>query len=252
VEIVDFRCNVCGAMSSARRDEIDREIPGCPCGSTLRWRSVIHVLSLGLFGKSLAIDDFPTDHARRGIGMSDWDGYALRLPAKLDYVNTFLERDPRLDITEFNPKLESQLDFIISSDVFEHVPPPVERAFENSRRMLRPGGVLVLTVPYSLEPHTREHFPELFEYRVEVRDGGRVLLNTTRDGRQQEFDDLVFHGDTACAGGSLEMRVFSRADLLAQLERAGFRDITTHDEPELAFGIEWHVDWSLPISARAP
>ncbi len=55
-----------------------------------------------------------------------------------------------------DPKLEGQLDFVISSDVFEHVPPPVDIAFENTRRMLRPGGLFVLEgyTPAQLEYKT--------------------------------------------------------------------------------------------------
>jgi SAM-dependent methyltransferase len=252
VEILEFRCNICGTRSEARRATLERESRSCDtCGSTMRWRSIIHLLSLALFEKSRAIADFPTDHGVRGIGLSDWPGYAARLPSRLDYVNTFLDADPQLDIAEFHPKLEGQLDFILSSDVFEHVPPPVHRAFVNSRRMLRPGGVLVLTVPYHDDRATKEHFPNLHDFRVETREGKRVLVNITPGGDREEFEDLVFHGDTASTNGSLEMRDFGEADIVEHLHEAGFTDIHIHREPALEHGIEWRVPWSLPISARA-
>ncbi len=97
-------------------------------------------------------------------------------------------------------------DFIISSDVFEHVVPPVSRAFENVWKMLKPGGVFVLTVPYGAQRETVEHFPELNEFSIVERDGSFVLRNKTRTGVLQEFNDLVFHGGPRT---TLEMRVFS-------------------------------------------
>ena len=57
-------------------------------------------------------------------------------------------------------------DFIIASDVFEHIAPPVSRAFVNARRLLKPGGVMIFSVPFSLEADTVERFPELFDYRL--------------------------------------------------------------------------------------
>jgi len=46
------------------------------------------------------------------------------------------------DICRFDPALESSFDVIVSLQVLEHVR-PLERAMENMRRYLRPGGTLV-------------------------------------------------------------------------------------------------------------
>ena len=252
VDNLPFQCNICGSRTSAPLPAFERDTPSCGvCGSIVRWRAVVHLLSTGLFGESLAIRDFPESTHLHGLGMSDWVGYAELLPFKLDYANTFVDRDPQLDITVFKPKLEGQLDFVISSDVFEHVPPPVDVAFENTRRMLKPGGLFVLTVPYRIDLPTQEHFPGLNEYSIEVRDGHRVLVNITKDGERQEFDNLVFHGDTASQDGSLEMRVLSEDDIVRHLAAAGFTDIHVCREPEERFGIRWEAPWSLPITARA-
>ena len=120
------------------------------CGSSPRARAIIRVLSLGLFGQNLLLPDFPVSREVSGLGMSDWDGYAVRLAEKFRYTNTYFHQEPRLDIS--GPQLAECLlqssDFIISSEVFEHVVPPVRRAFENTFKMLKPGGILVLTVPY--------------------------------------------------------------------------------------------------------
>ena len=48
---------------------------------------------------------------------------------------------------------------------------------------------------------------------------------------------------------TLEMRVFSRADLLAHLEATGFTAIEFHSAPCFRYGIWWQNPFSLPISA---
>lgn len=244
-----FRCNICGSACCAPIEKLQRETPSCECcGSTVRTRSIIHVLSLALFGESRVLPDFPVDRKVRGIGLSDWDGYADGLARKVDYTNTYYHKEPRLDIGATDQPLAGSLQFLISSDVFEHVAPPVDRAFANAARLLRPGGVFVLTVPYTLNAETVEHFPELHSYEVVEQRGEQILLNTTASGQEQIFKNLVFHGGD---GSTLEMRVFCETAVLAHLQKAGFKDITVHRGPEFKFGIYQPQTWSLPISARA-
>ena len=101
-------------------------------------------------------------------------------------------------------------DFIVASDVFEHVAPPVSRAFDNARKLLKPGGKLIFTVPFSLERgHASSTFPDLHDWTIAERDGAWTARQHARaDGREQTFDDLVFHGGP---GSTLEMRLSSRA-----------------------------------------
>ena len=126
------------------------------------------------------------------------------LQRKLAYTNTFFHQPPRLDIQDPDPGFFGRHDFVISSDVLEHVVPPVATAFVNLHRLLKPGGVLAFTVPYAPEGETREHFPELHAFRIEGEGRNRRLLNTTRDGRSQAFGDLCFQARGA--GRSLESR----------------------------------------------
>jgi SAM-dependent methyltransferase len=243
-----YRCNICGKSSEGKVTEFGREEPSClKCGSTVRMRSIIYLLSNELLGKNLALPDFPKRSDIVGIGMSDWEGYAVPLARKLSYKNTYYHGRPYLDITRIDPRLENTLDFLISSDVFEHVAPPVSVAFENAYKLLKPRGLFIFTAPYSKNEQTKEHFPELYDYRI-IKNGGRsILKNLTKDGREQVFEDLVFHGG---AGLTLEMRVFSEASLMKELGRAGFSEVTIHKEEDLEHGIFWPYDWSLPITAR--
>jgi SAM-dependent methyltransferase len=245
-----FTCNVCGTAARAAREALDREIPSCgTCSSTVRARAVVHVLSCCLFERSLTLDEFPERPRLTGLGLSDWEGYAERLAGKLGYRNTYYHREPYLDIAAIPGELEQTCDFLISSDVFEHVPPPVEAAFANTFRLLKPGGVLVLTVPYTLDERTVEHFPTLDRYAIYEFEGRRIVVNLSASGGWEVFDEPVFHGG---AGEILEMRIFARNDLLARLQAAGFEQVREWGEDYPVFGIRWAGPWSLPISARRP
>jgi SAM-dependent methyltransferase len=246
-----FYCNICSKLSLTDVRRLDRETPTCQaCHSNARVRAVIQVLSTELFHENLLLPDFPTRREIHGLGMTDWEGYAVKLAEKFAYQNTYYHKEPRLDIAAANIASEfTGKDFIISSDVFEHVVPPVSRAFENVWKMLKPGGVFVLTVPYSTQQETVEHFPELNEFSVVERDGSFVLRNKTRTGVVQEFNDLVFHGGP---GTTLEMRVFSETALIQHLKDAGFAHIKVHQTADLVHGIWWPQPWSLPLSARRP
>src|SRR3712207_3511284 len=84
--LVKFQCNICSTRSMAPIGSLTREEPTCQgCGSTVRMRTVIHVLSEELFGRSLALADFPHRPDYSGIGLSDWEVYARRLAEKLSY-----------------------------------------------------------------------------------------------------------------------------------------------------------------------
>ncbi len=207
----------------------------------------MYALSIALFGKALTLPEFPEKKELLGKGMSDWDGYAKPLSKKLGYINTYYHKVPKLDITNITAQDEQSVDFLVSTDVFEHVAPPVSVSFENARKMLKPGGAFVFSVPYGLEGDTQEHFPNLHEFTLETRDGKRTLINRTRDGRMEEFSDLVFHGGE---GETIEMRVFSESGLLKDLQQAGFNDVQIMKDPYFEFGIYWPSPWSLPILAR--
>lgn len=207
-------------------------------------------LSQQLHGKIIPLPQFPKQKHISGLGMSDSKIYAQPLGRIFAYTNTFYHKRPRLDITAVPPELTGSMDFVISSDVFEHVPPPVERAFTNLYRILKPGGFCILSVPYTGQGETREHFPELHDFKIVYAKGKPRLLNTTRDGRNQVFDTLCFHGG---GGATLEMRLFSRRSLLESLHAAGFNHVEfcTSDIPE--YGIFKGDDLaSLPIVIRKP
>jgi SAM-dependent methyltransferase len=236
-DLLHFTCNICGRPATYPIKALTREGSSCYyCGSTVRMRSVIHALSMELFSNSFVITDFPHRPDITGIGLSDWEGYAIRLDKKLGYTNTFYHQKPFLDISADDASAFGKYDFILCSDVFEHVAPPVTKAFANLYRLLKPGGVLIFSVPYRAG-ETEEHFPELSHYSIQKEGSEWVLQNETTDHRHQKFTSLTFHGGP---GTVLEMRVFGKDSLSKQFVEAGFAQPTSHTEEVRQFGIVWN------------
>jgi SAM-dependent methyltransferase len=86
---------------------------------------------------------------KRGIGnetggLGSGEGYKY---GKLDYVG---------DIWDINES-DSKFDVILCTEVFEHIPYPIETLKEFSR-LLKPGGVLLLTAPSNCLRHMDPYF----------------------------------------------------------------------------------------------
>jgi hypothetical protein len=246
---VTFQCNICGQANHSGQEDaagFGRDEASCgQCGSTVRLRALMRTLSVEIFGIPLPLDDFPVMKSVRGLGLADDLECSRRLAAKFDYRNTFYHAAPRLDIAQ-PADGPARYDFVLAGDIFEHVAPPVERAFANLRALLEPHGFLAMTVPYSPAGGTREHFPELRDFGLVTVAGRTALVNRTAAGEWQIFDDLVFHGGH---GSTLELRIFGEPALRDMLAAAGFPrvDVTTEGDPR--FGIVHREAWSLPIVA---
>ena len=247
--MTDFTCNICAKPNPTAGGEFGREEASCSwCGSSVRMRGLLRALSTEIFGVNLTLPEFPRVKSLRGLGLSDSAQYADQLAFKFDYRNTFFDREPRLDLSNPSARELGTYDFIVSSEIFEHVTPPAANAFENAFRLLKPAGVLVLTVPYSIEGDTKEHFSGLGQFGL-AQVGNRVLLvNLTAGGEIQVHNNLVFH--FGGSGPALEMREFSESGLRNELTRAGFREIQIYSDNFPAFGIGNSEFWSLPIAAR--
>jgi SAM-dependent methyltransferase len=213
----------------------------------VRLRGLATLLSTEIFGVPLALPDMPKMKALRGFGMSDPPTLAARLADTFDYTNTFYHQAPKVDIVRPDDTEWGRYDFIVSSEVMEHVPPPVEHAFRNLYKLLKPNGVLLLTVPYGVGMPPQEHFPDLYEFALASPGGKTVLVNRRRDGATEVFENLCFHGGD---GSTLELRVFTEDLLIATLKAAGFDDVRIASESVVEFGVEHAESWSLPIVAR--
>jgi len=244
--MITFTCNLCGISNTV--EAIPWEAPTCSnCGSNVRMRAIIYMLAMELFGEARLLPEFPRCDTVKGFGMSDAQCYSTLLSEKVNYTNTFYDREPYLDITESHSDQHGSYDFILSSDVFEHVAPPIERAFEEAFRLLKPHGVLCITVPSVIADQTVEHYPDLNQYTVIELAGEHVLINRKKDRTLEVHDNLVFHGGI---GATLEMRLFAQADLVRKLRDAGFSDVVLQMEPVERFGIVFDGPWSRPLVAR--
>ena len=220
-------------------------------GYNIRFRAICYVLSLKLFNKIYILKDIVSNKNIRGIGMSDssWSNICAE---KFNYVNTYYHTSPFLDIyNDLHVNMYSNLDFIISSDVFEHINPypGIQIAFDNMYKMLKKDGFIVFSVPFTYLEH-KEHYPSLYRYEIKNENNKYLLYNITKDEKEEIFNNLVFHGGP---GSTLEMRVYSHDSLMKYLSNAGFKNITFYDPEEYTdmkkYGIFWENKCSLIISA---
>ncbi|MBM4316279.1 MAG: class I SAM-dependent methyltransferase [Deltaproteobacteria bacterium] len=245
-----YRCNITGQYFTLENQDKGRE----KCnrfGFTSRDRAIVYCLlnKLGYFKQILNKIKNPQI---TGIGMTDSPALSKALYGSFSYTNTFFHQEPLLDI--YNLKHINQfknLDFIICSEVFEHISPypGLDIAFSNLYNMLKQNnGILIFSVPYNLQKHY-EHFPALYNYQIINQNNNYILYNTTIEEKKEQFTDLIFHGGP---GETLEMRQFSKQSLEKYLSEAGFNHITFHDidQDMQEFGIFWELPISLIISAE--
>jgi SAM-dependent methyltransferase len=261
-----FRCNVCGCNGIfSEAHFINPELPSCAnCRSNVRFRWIVHRLSCELFGCSIPLPDFPANPSIRGIGLTDPAPLAAVLAERFTYRNTYLTAEPRLDI-RCDPSPVGDLDFLIASEVFEHVEPPVMAAFHNAARLLKPSGFLLFTSPWVWDgdPHTA--IPELFDWTL-ARDGERYLIvNRTADGREERFCDMVYDGGPGPSLGRTREH-FPNLKLWRLVENSGtyllintredgtvetFSNLVFHEGPGLALEMRLFTKNGIEQSLRA-
>ena len=229
-----FLCNVCGTRNRLPRWRLTREDGHCAqCQCYGRLRSMMYAVT-ARFSPDEAVLSRMSRGTLRGLGCSDW-GYAGYLAEKFDYVNTFYDRDPQLDLCDVDWKRwpAGSFDFITCTDVLEHVEPPVERTFENLRRLLRPGGAAILTVPILPATAAAEHFPRLHDWRIEgqgqSRPGEPPPRRRGRTVRRSLFPRR--------RGDHPRVPRFSRQGLLETIRRAGLRAAAIHQTPVEAHAV---------------
>ena len=245
-----FKCIICNAINEVDDRDLtifERETPSClGCASSTRQRSLVKAIfdEYGDYAENQIID------RKRlvGIGISDWEGLSQALSYQFEYVNTFFHKHPHIDITDVPIFQQEIADFLICSDVLEHVSPPVISGFAGMFKILKPGGLLVFSIPYDLDGKSKEHFPNLYNYHIVNVDDSYALINKTIAGNLEFFDDLIFHGGP---GTTLEMRRMALPEVLFSLQIAGFIDVQQVGSfPES--GIVWLHDEGRTLIARKP
>jgi SAM-dependent methyltransferase len=187
-----FTCNVCGHAGSELLPVHyeNPEAPSCTvCGSNVRFRWLADRLARELYGRRILLPDFPKDPSIRGLGLTDPSSIARPLAERFTYLNTHFDIEPRLDIRGDDSPL-GELDFLIASEVFEHVEPPVSVAFRNAARLLKPNGFLLLTTPWIWDGRGQDVLPTLYDWRLEYAEGKCSILNRARNGEVEWFRDV--------------------------------------------------------------
>ena len=202
-------------------------------------------LSRTLFGGDLPLTEFPVLKSIRGMGLSDSEIYAGTLKKLFTYTNTYYDREPFFDLLDPGSSEAGRYDFVICSDVLEHVNEPLDAAFETLARLIKPDGFVILSVPFGPIPETIEHFPGLAESKL-TEVGGKIVLVAKTGQEYQVFDSLTFH---LGAGATLERRVFSEEDLRTRLAQAGLAEVEFVIQPSSEFGVAFEPYCSLPIIA---
>ncbi|MBU4270695.1 MAG: methyltransferase domain-containing protein [Planctomycetes bacterium] len=236
LQLTSFLCNVCGTPNCLPRRRLTREDGHCmDCGCYGRLRSMMYAVTARFSSDEIILARMAPRKDIRGLGCSDW-GYADLLAEKFDYVNTFYDHEPQLDLcnVDWSRWAPESFDFITCTDVLEHIEPPIDKTFENMYRLLKPGGAAIITVPATLDPDTREHFPNLDDWEIVTEGEKRVLVNRRSDGTVERFDDLCFHGGE---GMTLEFRYFTRQGLIDCVQRAGLRVAEIHEKSLDAYAI---------------
>jgi len=98
---------------------------------------------------------------------------------------------------------DASFDVALSSDVLEHVPEPYQ-AHREIRRVLKPGGSHIFTVPF----YPYYYFDEVRAY--------------IKDGQLIHVKEPIYHSDPIRPEGALVYTIFS-LEMLAKLHQAGFQ-----------------------------
>ncbi len=242
----NFICNICGRGAQFNPVGDWREAPSCSsCGSSVRVRQMVHCVALGVLGKSVPL---PSVEQRdiTGVGLSDPEVLADALTKAFSYKNSFYYQQPRLDICSPSPQWIGTADFLTSSDIFDLVSNPVSKAFSGAYQVLKPNGLLVLTVPFDDRPVTTEYFPGVVESKAITFNGEWLLIGKTTSGQFQIYRDVTVRTDPHA---SVAMRFFGLSDLLRDLLHAGFSEIHVHAEAVPDYGIFPPHGQGLPITA---
>lgn len=242
------RCNVCGAdtLFFYEDENLYRESLTCAgCLTTSRYRSIARGI-LRAFKDLAGVDGASLSELSRESGPPCISVYDTQTPLYFQrnaypipdvlavypwidlHLSTYKQGMPtgiKLGARTWNQSLESltfqdaAFDLVITSDVMEHVRLD-DRAHAEIRRVLRPGGIYLFTVP-----HTRSSF-ETFD-RVAVTD-------PSCPSRDIFLVEKEYHGDANSVDGmALSYRTYG-CELDRTLERLGFDvEYTNQDFSEM-------------------
>jgi SAM-dependent methyltransferase len=213
-------CPICGAFAQTRVEHANfRETILCAsCQSTNRNRQIALVLCT-VISKRLgtAVTSLKQLKPNSGLAIYNTEAsgpthhYLCHLPNYCcsEYFGPELNSGDRRNGVLHQDLMalsfpDNSFDFILSSDVLEHLPNPYQ-AHREIFRTLKPGGAHIFTVPF---------------YQDRVRDETRAMV--TAEGKVTHLLDPIFHHDPLRPEGILVYTIFS-FEMLVKLEEIGFK-----------------------------
>ena len=213
-----WRCILCSSFNFSSSQPI-REASNCrSCGSTWRARSVTLNLLAGLGYPIVRFDSIKSDWSRIGLGISDDINVASRVATKFFYSNSYYDVFPLLDIRKVPSVAKRAFEFVICSDVLEHIDTGLDFAVEGIASMLKPNGFAVISVPILVDQANLEFYPNLSTFEIL---NGEVHWTDT-NGEKMVDTNPEFHGGR---GQNLAFRQFTDDSITSTLLNNGFSKI---------------------------
>lgn len=208
LESIKGQCNICGWKGEFSLPEREREGVMCRnCSSTSRNRAVVYVLGQLMKQAGHPVFEWPKNKSLKILESSARGSYPVMFADKFDYYAT--EFDPAKIAEGTHPREfadfqklhydNNTFDFVIASDVFEHVRKD-EDGYKEILRVLKHGASFILTVPYD---HNRA------STIVRVDTSGETDIHLL---------EPEYHGG---GGHTLTYRNYGR-DLLSLLHKVGY------------------------------
>lgn len=247
--IMDAKCGICGSVYPIDVKGNFREGTLCiHCGASGRSQAIAYALTHYVFREDVALNNLEKQKHLKIVGLSDGPVYAKMLAKKCDYTNTYYHTKPFLDITKPGRHDIGKYDALISADVFEHVLAAPSYAFKGAYDILKPGGHLILTVPFINVGDHKEHYPGIVNYESEQRsDGSWVAHIEYPNGKIVTDETPCFHGGP---GKTLEVRLFNRKRIEEELSWAGFKSVMVHVDNMPERGMNWNTASRLIVAQK--
>ncbi len=202
-------CPICGATIFVRLNRTDWGVRCVRCGAapnTLILAEALRYFVDDLHDKQIYVLSAAGplfEFLRRNCRMLTYSVFNETV-APGEYANGVLSQDvQRLTFPD------ESFDLCIHSEVFEHVPDDLA-GFRELRRVLKPGGMTLFTIP-------------VFD-RETTLERARII-----DGRIQHIETPEYHDDQL-RGSVLAFRDYGR-DVLERVRSAGFRDVRLFSSP---------------------
>ncbi len=248
--LTTFLCNVCGTPNCLPRAQLVGDGGHCMfCGCSGRQRSIAYAVAARFSTDDVILTRMAPRKDLRGLGCSDW-GYADALTEKFEYVDSFFDREPQLDLldVDWSRWTPESFDFITCASVPEYVRPTIDEMFKNVYRLLRPGGAAVIAAPPVLGPKTGELTCKLHHREITAETARQAAVDRRTGGATERIDDVNICGAVET---TRPIRSISRQALIDGAERAGLRAAEIYERPIGAYALPLGVD-DFVLTAEKP